>query len=196
MLETVNLDQRLEKPDYRTQLRPLQDRLHRLQRACSDAPVGTIVVFEGWDACGKGGIIRRLTRRLKPRTLRMHTTREPEWRRAYREINEFERQLDRTGVLVVKFWIHIGPEEQLTRFEARKDSPYKSWKLTDEDWRNRQKWAAYEEAVEEMLQRTSTAAAPWTIVEGNNKRFARVRAARHLADQLAAHLGEPEADAR
>ena len=117
---------------------------------------------------------------------------EEEWRRAYREINEFERQLKQARIALVKFWIHISPEEQLHRFEAREETPHKRWKLTDEDWRNRQKWEEYEAAVEEMLRRTSTSSAPWTVIAGNDKRHARVAAATHLADVLTAHLGERE----
>lgn len=109
---------------------------------------------------------------------------ENEWRRAYREINEFERQLADAGVILVKFWIHISPEEQLRRFEEREQDPYRSWKLTDEDWRNRDKWDAYAQAVEDMLLKTSTLTAPWTIVEGNDKLYARVKTLKTLVDVL------------
>jgi len=240
VLEQVDLSRRIEKSEYRhalleaqLQLRELAFRMYRQQRSA-------VIVYEGWDAGGKGGNIRRVTEKLDPRGYHVYQiaapegedkthhylwrfwrrllppeekqvvifdrswygrilvervedfATEPEWRRAYREINEFERHLRQAGVIIVKFWIHISPEEQLRRFREREKTPYKQWKLTDEDWRNRQKWDAYEEAVEEMLLRTSTVTAPWTVLEGNDKRFARVRAARHLAETFAAHLDDPE----
>ena len=100
---------------------------------------------------------------------------EGEWKRAYAEINDFEEQLAESNAVVIKFWIHISKEEQLKRFSARENTPYKRWKITDEDWRNREKWDEYEDAVDDMVQLTSTAAAPWTLVEGNDKRFARIK---------------------
>ena len=109
---------------------------------------------------------------------------EPEWRRAYREINDFERQVLDAEAFIVKLWFHISPEEQLRRFEARDDTPHKKWKLTDEDWRNREKWQAYEQAVEDMLMKTSTQQAPWTIIEGNDKRWARVKTLQTVVDAL------------
>jgi polyphosphate kinase 2 (PPK2 family) len=111
-----------------------------------------------------------------------------EWKRAYREINEFERQLADAGVLIAKFWIHISQEEQLRRFEMRKKTSHKLWKLTDEDWRNREKWDLYDAAVREMLIKTSTLTAPWTVVEGNDKRYARVKTIKTLVKLLSAEL--------
>jgi polyphosphate kinase 2 (PPK2 family) len=99
----------------------------------------------------------------------------PEWQRAYAEINDFEEQLVNHGLVLCKFWIHINPDEQLRRFKEREEIAYKKWKLTAEDWRNREKWDLYEEAVNDMVERTSTAYAPWTLVEGNDKRFARIK---------------------
>jgi len=119
---------------------------------------------------------------------------EEEWKRAYREINEFERQLADFGMILAKFWIHIGRDEQLRRFQERERTAYKQWKLTDEDWRNREKWDAYEEAVNDMLLRTSTATAPWTIVEGNDKWYARVKALRTLVDVLSKALNHQPAE--
>ena len=113
---------------------------------------------------------------------------EEEWKRAYREINEFERQLTDHGMILVKLWFHIGEDEQLRRFEARKVTPHKQWKLTDEDWRNREKWSAYEEAVEDMLLKTSTLTAPWTVVEGNDKLWARIKTQETLIGALAGAL--------
>ena len=114
--------------------------------------------------------------------------REQEWRRAYREINDFERQLVDFGMILAKFWMHISKEEQLRRFQQRQDTPYKSWKLTDEDWRNREEWGKYEEAVGDMLLKTSTLTAPWTIVESNDKWFARAKTLRTLVETLSKGL--------
>jgi len=104
-----------------------------------------------------------------------------QWQRAYREIVEFERTLADEGMILVKFWLHLSPKEQLKRFEAREHNPMKSWKLTEEDWRNREKRPAYEEAVEEMLARTDHEAGPWTLIEGDNKRWARVKVVESVA---------------
>ncbi len=195
--------------------------MHRLVRAASEKKVSAVAVFEGWDAAGKGGAIRRLTAAMDPRLYRIisvaaptdeekahhylwrfwrHLPRagrvtvydrswygrvlvervegfaaEAEWRRAYLEINEFEEQLAEAGVVIAKFWLHVSPEEQLRRFEDRKATPYKRHKITDEDWRNRGKWDAYHEAVNEMVVRTSTRRAPWTLVAGNDKKVARIQ---------------------
>jgi hypothetical protein len=113
---------------------------------------------------------------------------EDEWKRAYREINRFERQLVDFGTILFKFWIHISKEEQIRRFEDRKDTAYKAWKLTDEDWRNREKWDQYNEAVSEMLQKTSTITAPWTIVEGDCKWYARIKVLKTLVEGLSKEL--------
>ena len=115
---------------------------------------------------------------------------DEEWRRAYQEIREFEQQLVNFGTVIVKFWLHISPEEQLQRFEARKVNDFKNYKLTDEDWRNREKWDAYRLAVVDMLQYTSTTYAPWTIVEANCKRWARIKALRTLCDAIEDGINE------
>jgi polyphosphate kinase 2 (PPK2 family) len=236
MLETVDLNQALTKEEYRTQRNRYQLQLRELAYQLYEQRRTLVVVYEGWDAAGKGGNIKRVTGRLDPRGYEVFSIAAPkgddathhylwrfwrrlkppdekqilifdrswygrvmverlegfcteeEWRRAYREINEFERQLVDFGMILVKFWIHISPEEQLRRFEAREDTPYKAWKLTDEDWRNRQKWDEYEEAVEDMLLRTSTITAPWTVVEGNQKWYARVKALRTLVEVLSKEL--------
>lgn len=111
-----------------------------------------------------------------------------EWQRAYQEIREFEQQLSDFGTIVLKFWMHVSKEEQLQRFEKRQNTPNKSWKLTEEDWRNREKWELYEQAVEDMLIKTTTAQAPWTIVAGNDKYFARVQVLKTVAERLSAEL--------
>jgi polyphosphate kinase 2 (PPK2 family) len=107
-----------------------------------------------------------------------------EWMRAYAEINNFEGDLLEHGMVLLKFWIHVTPEEQEERFKARAVSPIKSWKLTEEDWRNRDRWDAYERAVNDMVERTSTRLAPWTLIEGNDKRFARIRVLQEVCDAL------------
>jgi polyphosphate kinase 2 (PPK2 family) len=193
------------------------------------------VVFEGWDASGKGGAIKRLVMKLDPRHVRVRSFSAPSedelrhhwlarfwpvlpgwggmtildrswygrvlvervegfaehdaWERAYAEIREFESMLVAEGTILVKVWMHISEEEQLRRFEARKDDPLKSWKLTDEDWRNREKHAAYAEAIEDMLERTSTPQAPWHLVEGDSKRFARVRVLEVVNQAIEAAIG-------
>jgi polyphosphate kinase 2 (PPK2 family) len=119
---------------------------------------------------------------------------ENEWKRAYKEINSFERQLRDFGAVLAKFWVHISREEQLRRFEERKAIGYKSWKLTDEDWRNRQKWSVYEDAVEDMLVKTSTSGSPWTLIEGNDKYWARTKVLSQLVKILSTELKYTPAD--
>ena len=109
---------------------------------------------------------------------------ETEWKRAYNEINEFEKELADWGAVILKFWIHIDKDTQLKRFEDRQNTPSKQWKITDEDWRNREKWPAYEEAADEMLKKTSTEYAPWYVIESNDKRYARIKTLRLLVDAL------------
>ncbi|MGA2147776.1 MAG: hypothetical protein ABSH49_22745 [Bryobacteraceae bacterium] len=235
MLETVDLTRKLGRPEYVREITRRQIQLRELgyQVYMKKRPV--VLVFEGWDAAGKGGAIKRATEKLDPRGYVVYPisapqgedktrhylyrfwrrlpergqiaifdrswygrvlvervegfAREEEWKRAYKEINGFERQLRDFGATVAKFWIHISREEQLRRFEERKSSGYKAWKLTDEDWRNRDKWRAYEEAVEEMLVKTSTTAAPWTLIEGNDKNWARTKVLSRLVEVLAKDLG-------
>ncbi len=245
MLETVDLTKRLAPDEYRTRLIALQVRLGELGYQVYVQGRPLIIAFEGWDAAGKGGAIRRLTERLDPRGYVVHAISAPrgddaehpylwrfwrrlpeagqiaifdrtwygrvlveriegfctedEWRRAYREINQFERQLVDFGTILVKFWLHVSQDEQLRRFEERRDTPYKSWKLTDEDWRNRDKWDLYTEAVEDMLLKTSTTVAPWTVVPANDKLYARVHVLQTVVDTLERQLDlsfEAEAAAR
>ena len=234
VLEAIDLTQALADEDYKQQLLENQVRLRELGHAIYEAKRPVIVLFEGWDAAGKGGAIKRITEKLDPRGYVAHSigaptgedgthhylwrfwrrlpelgqicifdrswygrvtverveglAKEEEWRRAYREINEFERQLVRFGTILVKFFLHISKDEQLRRFESRANDPLRSWKLTPEDWRNREKWDAYAQAVEDMLIKTSTATAPWTIVEGNDKNFARVKVLRTLVERLEAEI--------
>lgn len=240
MLETIDLSLRLEREEYVRQLTRRQVQLRELgyQIYLQKRPV--VLVFEGWDAAGKGGAIKRITEKLDPRGYTVYPISAPQgedktrhylyrfwrrlpepgqiaifdrswygrvlvervegfapeeaWRRAFHEINSFERQLIDWGAVVAKFWVHISRDEQLRRFEERQRIGYKSWKLTDEDWRNRDKWEQYEEAVEEMLMRTSTRHAPWTLVAGNDKYHARVAVLSTVVDTLSAHLNYRPAD--
>ncbi len=230
MLETLDLDKSLTKEEYVRDLVRYQVAVHALgyQVYVQQRPV--IIVYEGDDAGGKGGNIKRVTEKLDPRGYVVHPIAAPkgddkthhylwrfwrrlpergqiaifdrswygrvmveriegfcteeEWKRAYREINHFERQLVDFGTILFKFYIHISKDEQLRRFEAREQTAYKAWKLTDEDWRNREKWDQYTEAVNEMLLKTSTLTAPWTVVEGNCKWYARVKVLKTLVDGL------------
>lgn len=238
ILRDVDLERRLDDKPYATMLPRLQVALSLLGLQVYRQRRPVVLVFEGWDAAGKGGAIKRITEKLDPRAYTVHSiaapagddrerhylyrfwrrlptrgmfaifdrswygrvlvervegfARQDEWQRAYVEINEFERQLVDFGTIICKFWLHISPEEQLRRFEARQNVPYKAWKLTDEDWRNREKRPAYEQAVDEMLLRTSTPAAPWTVVEAEDKRFARVKVLQTLVHRLEAELGPVE----
>ena len=230
ILDALDMTKALDKKTYRQELAAYQAKLHRLQRKAKEAAVSGVLVFEGWDAGGKGGAIRRVTQALDARDYRVisiaaptdeeqqyhylwrfwrHISRagratifdrswygrvlvervegfasEAEWRRAYAEINAFEEQLDSHGIFLRKFWMNITPDEQLRRFKERETVAYKRWKLTEEDWRNRKKWHLYEEAVNDMVEHTSTAHSPWILVEGNNKYYARIRVLREICDSL------------
>lgn len=230
VLDAVDLSQGLSRSKYKTRLAAAQDRLYDLAWRAHEAKVSTVLVFEGWDAAGKGGAIRRLTTAMDARLYRVvpiaapsdeeraqhylwrfwrqlpedgricvfdrswygrvlverveafATT--PQWTRAYGEINDFERQLTEHGTTLAKFWLHISKDEQLSRFEQRAKIPWKQHKITEEDWRNREKWDAYNAAVTEMIGRTSPVSAPWTIVAGNDKKVARVTVVETVADQI------------
>ena len=220
-LDELDLSLKLTREEEAAQERLLRLRLV-LGGQVGDQRLGPplCVLFEGWDASGKGGAIKRLVRPLDPRHVRVaqfaaptHDEKrhhflwrfwpvlpgwggmavldrswygrvlverveefatEEQWSRAYDEIVQFERTLAAEGMILMKFWLHISEEEQLARFERRRDDPLKAWKLTDEDWRNREKRAAYEAAIEEMFERTDHAAGPWHIVPGDSKKYARV----------------------
>lgn len=230
MLERVDLKKKLPENRYWTDIKTCQVRLRQQAMRLFNEKRMALAVFEGWDAAGKGGTIKRVTETLDPRGFNVNTFAAPsgaearhhhlwrfwkalpqegqlaifdrshygrvlvervegfcteaEWKRAYREINEFEWQLTNFGMVVTKFWLHIDQAEQLRRFKARELDPFRSYKLTEEDWRNRAKWDQYQEAVEEMLERTSTAWAPWTVVEANDKFHARVKVVHTLAKAL------------
>ena len=226
----LDMEKRASKKEYRALLERYQGRLYRLTQQARRKGVSTVLVFEGADAAGKGGIIQRLTAALNACTYQIipiaaptdeehaqhylwrfwrHLPRagrmaifdrswygrvlvervegfadEAAWQRAYGEINDFEEQLTDHGTVVAKYWIHIDKDEQLRRFKARQATPHKRWKITDEDWRNREKWDEYEAAVDDMVARTNTPAAPWTLVEGNDKRFARLKVIKTLCQRL------------
>ena len=230
-LAGLDLSARAGRREYEAQLARRQHELKELSLAYRAHQRRAVVVFEGWDAAGKGGIIRRLGWPLDPRGFKVWPIAAPtpeekgqpylyrfwrrlpypgqlvvfdrswygrvlvervegyaaaaEWRRAYAEINDFERLLADDGIRVVKIFLHITPQEQLKRFRARLNDPLKRWKLSPEDLRNRERWAEYEAAIDDMFRRTSTVAHPWHVVAANDKRYARLAAlglvVRHLA---------------
>ncbi|MGF1572251.1 MAG: phosphate--AMP phosphotransferase [Sumerlaeia bacterium] len=229
-LKTAKTDGKLESNEYKKRLEDGQIKIRQLQQKAFLRKLPISIVFEGWDAAGKGGSIKRMVRTLDPRGYTVvpigkptqieldhhylwrfwkkipckgHITifdrswygrvlvervegfaKEHEWKRAYEEINDFERKLHDAETVQLKFWINISKEEQLSRFKARSQDPHKSWKLTEEDWRNRDKWDDYVDAVNEMIVRTSTDVAPWTIISGNDKYFARVQVLETVCDAI------------
>jgi AMP-polyphosphate phosphotransferase len=242
-LDALDLSLRLSRAQEAERLAAAQTRLVWLRLSLGgqigDPPeLGPplCVVFEGWDASGKGGCIKRLTAPLDPRHVRVKSYAAPtydekrhhflwrfwpalpgwggmavldrswygrvlvervegfaaeeQWQRAYDEICEFEGTLVAEGMILVKFWLHLSENEQLKRFERRAQDPLKQWKLTDEDWRNRDRRPAYEAAVEDMLARTDTAHAPWCLVEGDSKRWARVKVVETVAAAIEDGLRE------
>ena len=220
-LDAIDLSVTISREEYKRELPKLQERLREIQYTLYRERIPAVIAFEGWDAAGKGGVIKRMTERLDPRGYEVHPVAAPndierqhyhlwrfwkafpkaghiaifdrtwygrvlvervegfcspeEWRRAYNEINDMEAQWQNYGTILVKCWLQIDPDEQLARFEERKSLPEKQWKITDEDWRNREKWPQYKEAVDEMILRTSTLHAPWTVVEANDKKYARIK---------------------
>ncbi|MFA9399498.1 MAG: polyphosphate kinase 2 family protein [Acidobacteriota bacterium] len=225
-LDEVDLSLKYKRKEGEKRLRKAQKRLAALrltlggQLGAGELGPPVCILFEGWDASGKGGAIKRLVAPLDPRHVRVVQFSAPsedelrhhflwrfwpslpglggmaifdrtwygrvlverveglaskkEWKRSYREIREFERALVDEGTILIKFWLHLSPEEQLSRFEARADTPLKQWKLTDEDWRNRERRADYAKAVEEMFRKTGAEGAWWHVIPGDSKRFARV----------------------
>ena len=234
ILDKIDLSLSLERDEYREKLKAYQQRIFELEHEIYIKRIPVVITYEGWDAAGKGGNIRRLTQSMDPRGYEVipvaapndiekahhylwrfwkafpkagHITifdrtwygrvlvervegfcSERDWRRAYREINEMEEQLVNFGAVLIKFWLHIDKDEQLQRFEARQQTPHKQWKITDEDWRNREKWDLYKLAVDEMLFRTSTVDAPWTIVEANSKYYARLKVLETVIESIEARL--------
>ena len=234
LLKKTDLSVTLSQEKYDEELKRCQKRIFELEHLIYLKRVPVVILYEGWDAAGKGGNIKRLTESMDPRGYEVipiaapndvekahhylwrfwmefpkagHLTifdrtwygrvlvervegfcREHEWKRAYREINEMEAHITNFGAVLVKFWLHIDQDEQLRRFQERQQTPDKQWKITDEDWRNREKWGVYEQAVDEMLYRTSTAYAPWTIVEANSKLYARIKTLKTVISAIEAKL--------
>ncbi len=229
-LARVDLGRTIGRGAYRRRRDELQGRLNRLSVQAREAGVSTVLAFEGWDAAGKGGVIRRVTGALEAGDYRVIPTAAPseeerahhylwrfwrdlppagtvavfdrswygrvlverveglatetEWRRAYREIADFEGHLLERGHVLLKFWLHISADEQLARFRARETTPYKKYKITDEDYRNRARWDDSAAAVDEMVRRTSTPQAPWHLVSSQDKRSARIEVLSTVVDAL------------
>jgi polyphosphate:AMP phosphotransferase len=230
LLSTLDLSLKLEKEDYKKQLSHYQDRLNELVWSKKFKKRSLVLVFEGNDAAGKGGSIRRVIEFLDPRRYRVNQFAAPtdeekaqpylwrfwrrlprrshiaifdrswygrvlvervegfcseaDWRRAYSEINDFESELASAGTIVIKFWLAIDKDEQTQRFKAREETDYKQYKITDEDWRNREKWDEYADAVCDMIDHTGTSEAPWVLVEANDKFYARVKVLKTLCEQI------------
>ena len=230
-LSEVSLDDKtMSEEAYDSELKRLQTELRELHYEIYRRKIPVVIAYEGWDAAGKGGNIKRITSALDSRGYQVHPIASPEphekarhflwrfwtrlpkdghvaifdrtwygrvmverlegfcsendWQRAYNEINEFEKELADWGAVVIKFWVQIDNQTQLERFTDRQNTPEKQWKITEEDWRNREKWDLYEEAIDEMLQKTNTTFAPWYILESNDKKYARIKALRIVVDAL------------
>lgn len=234
VLAGIDLSKEMSKETYKEELEKWQKKLAKLHNELYKYRIPVVLAFEGWDAGGKGGAIKRLTQALDPRGYVVNPVASPndeekahhylwrfwrnlpkdghvaifdrswygrvmveriegfcskaEWQRAYREMNEMEEQLANHGTIVIKFWMHIDKDEQAKRFAERQENPAKQWKITDEDWRNREKWDQYEKAVDEMLIRTSTTYAPWVIVEANSKYYARIKVLRTVVEAIEERL--------
>lgn len=230
ILAKADLTKKISKDEYSGQKKEYQDRLSSLQYEIFRKKIPVIILYEGWDASGKGGNIRRLAKKLNPRLYsvvpigapndieknhhylwrfaqelpmagkisifdrswygRVLVERveelclEAEWKRAYREINEFEAMFTEEKGVLIKFWMHIDKDTQLERFNRRAEVPHKQWKVTAEDWRNREKWEQYEKAVDDMLKKTSTTYAPWTIVESNDKLYSRIKTLKTVVEAV------------
>lgn len=232
-IEKLKMDKKLdEHVSYKKELKKLQYEMLNIQQFLFKHDIGLILAFEGMDAAGKGGAIKRLTERLDPRGYVVHPIATPtpedlkynhlhrfwnrlpargqigifdrtwygrvlveriegfatkkEWKRAYDELNQFEKVLTDDDYIVMKFWVQITEDEQLERFKARKEDPYKQWKLTDEDWRNREKWPLYVEAANEMFEKTDKKNAPWVLIEGNDKKYARIEVLKQVIQYVKA----------
>ncbi len=229
-INKIDLTQSLDKKTYKKKLELLQCQMLNAQQFLLNEKIGLILAFEGMDAAGKGGAIKRLTAYMDPRGYVVHSISAPqphelrynymhrfwrkipqhgqiaifdrswygrvlveriegfatedEWKRAYAEINNFEKLLTDGNYIILKFWIHVDKDEQLKRFKKRATDPFKSWKLTGEDWRNRAKFDLYEEAANEMFAKTDSEQAPWVLVPGNDKLYARV----HILEETIAHI--------
>ena len=236
ILSKADLSLSYTREEYKEKLDKLQKKMDKLHGEMYRRRIPVVLGFEGWDAGGKGGAIKRLTAKMDARGYVVNPTASPndiekahhylwrfwrampkdghvaifdrtwygrvmveriegfctteEWKRAYKEINDMEKDLYNAGAIVIKFWMHIDKDEQERRFKERQENPEKQWKITDEDWRNREKWDQYEDAVNEMLMRTSTDYAPWVVVEGNSKYYARVKVLQTVVDAIEKRLKE------
>ena len=236
ILSKADLSLKYSREEYEEKLDKLQKKIEKLHGELYRRRIPVVLGFEGWDAGGKGGAIKRLTAKMDARGYAVNPTASPndiekahhylwrfwrampkaghvaifdrtwygrvmveriegfctkeEWQRAYKEINDMEKDLHDAGAVVIKFWMHIDKDEQERRFRERQENPEKQWKITDEDWRNREKWDQYEDAVNEMLLRTSTDYAPWVVVEGNDKYYARVKVLKTVVDAIEERLKE------
>ena len=234
-LSEIPLDKAIPDAQYKEELDRLQKKLAGLHNVIYRKKIPVIIAYEGWDAAGKGGNIKRITGALDPRGFEVHPIASPEphekarhylwrfwtrlprtghiaifdrtwygrvmverlegfctendWQRAYNEINEFEKELTDWGAIVIKFWVQIDKDTQLKRFTDRQNTPEKQWKITDEDWRNREKWDQYEVAIDEMLQKTNTTNAPWYVLESNDKNYARIKALSIVTEEIEKKLG-------
>ena len=233
-VEEIKHDLVLDHEDYKKKLKPLQKEIFELENEMFQKRIPMVVMYEGWDAAGKGGAIKRLAQSLDARSYSIvpspapskdelahphlwrywtrlpkaghvgifdrswygrvlverveEITRPDAWARGYDEINEFERDLVEWGAILIKFWVNVSPDEQLNRFNARKEDPQKQWKITDEDWRNRDKYEQYKSAIDDMFRLTSTDFAPWTILESDDKLYARVKSLTVIRDRLKERL--------
>lgn len=234
LLADVEAQQPMDDGEYRVKLKASQKRLFELNNRFYQKKIPVILAYEGWDAAGKGGNIKRVTSALDPRGYEVIPIAAPssveknhhhlwrfwkalprdghiaifdrtwygrcmvehiegfctpeQWARSFDEINHFEKHLADWGAVILKFWLQIDKDEQLRRFQDRQNTPEKQYKITDEDWRNREKWDQYEDAVNLMLARTNTAWAPWVIVESNNKKYARIKALQEIIGAMEARL--------
>lgn len=229
-LSEIALDKCVEAQEYKEELNALQKKLGELHNRLYRKKVPVIILYEGWDAAGKGGNIKRITGALDARGYEVHPIASPEphekarhylwrfwtrlpktghiaifdrswygrvmverlegfcsendWKRAYNEMNEFEKELHDWGAVIIKFWVQIDKDTQLERFTDRQNTPGKQWKITEEDWRNREKWDDYDIAVNEMIQKTSTTFAPWHILESVDKKYARIKALKIVIEEI------------
>lgn len=236
MIDRLDLSLNLDKKEYNERLNLLQSKIENLSYTMYRKKIPMILVFEGWDASGKGGAIKRLTFPMDPRGFEVipisapdetekeyhylwrfwkdipktgHTAifdrswygrvmvervegfaKEHEWMRAYEEINQFEKHLKSYNAVILKFFIHVDKDEQLQRFEKRKNDKDKSHKLTEEDWRNREKWEEYKNAIGEMIEKTDTLYAPWIVIEGNSKKYARIKVLEEVSKAMELAIGE------
>ena len=234
VLKGVDLTLSLTPEEYKKKKKDLQKRMEKLHNQMYLQRVPVVLAFEGWDAGGKGGAIKRITQCMDARGYEVVPIASPndiekahhylwrfwnhfpkdghmaifdrtwygrvlvervegfateeEWKRAYQEINDMEAHLVKSGTIVLKFWMHIDKDEQEKRFKQRMETPEKQWKITDEDWRNREKWDQYEDAVNEMIARTSTTEAPWHIIEANSKLYARIKVLEIVVEALEKRL--------